>query len=58
VEFSKIEEKLIDYINDKRQFGCAVSTEVCQLKALALEKEMEIKNFKASCCWVIRFYPR
>jgi hypothetical protein len=46
------------YINDKRQFGCAVSAEVCQLKALTLEKEMEIKNFKTSCFWVIRFIAR
>jgi hypothetical protein len=48
----------MDYISGNRQVGCAVSAEICQLKALALEKEMEIKNFKASCGWVIRFFAR
>jgi hypothetical protein len=41
-EFLGIEEKLMDCINGKRQFGCPVSTEMCQPKALALVKEMEI----------------
>jgi hypothetical protein len=43
-KFPEIEEKLRDYINDKRQFGCAVSAKMCQLKALALAKDMEIKS--------------
>jgi hypothetical protein len=37
--YQKIEEKLLEYMSEKWQFGYAVSTEMCQLKALALAKE-------------------
>jgi hypothetical protein len=55
--FPKIEEKL-EYVSEKRQFGYAVSTEICQLKALALTKEQEIDGFKASRRWIMRFFTR
>jgi hypothetical protein len=39
--YPKTEEKLLEYLSEKRQFGYAVSTEMCQLKALALAKNKE-----------------
>ena len=43
----ELEERLCDYVNDKRQYGCAVSSEMCQLKALAITKEQCTTGFKA-----------
>jgi hypothetical protein len=58
VRYLKIEEKLREYLSEKRQFGYAVSTEMCQLKALALAKEQGIDGFKASHGWIMRFFTR
>ena len=41
------EKRLCDYVNDKRQYGCTVTSEMCQLKALAITKEQYITGFKA-----------
>jgi hypothetical protein len=54
--YPNIEEKLLEYVSEKRQFGYAVSTEMCQLKALALVKEQGIGGFKASRGWIMRFF--
>ena len=35
-------------MDDKRKYGCAVTSEMCQLKALALTKELGITGFKAT----------
>jgi hypothetical protein len=56
--YLKIEEKLLEYVSEKQQFGYAVSTEMCQLKALALAKEQGIDGFKVSCRWIMRFFTR
>jgi hypothetical protein len=56
VRYPKIEEKLLEYVSEKRQFGYAVSAEMCQLKALALAKEQGIDGFKASYGWIVRFF--
>jgi hypothetical protein len=56
--YPKIEGKLLEYVSEKRKFGYAVSTEMCQLKALALAKEQEIEGFKASRIWIVRFFTR
>jgi hypothetical protein len=56
--YLKIEEKLLEYVSEKRKFGYAVSTEMCQLKALALAKEQGIDGFKASHGWIVRFFTR
>jgi hypothetical protein len=55
VRYSKTEEKLLEYVSKKWQFGYAVSTEMCQLKALALAKEQGTDGFKASCRWIMFF---
>jgi hypothetical protein len=54
--YPKIEEKLHEYVSEKWQFGYAVSTEMCQLKSLALAKEQGIVGFKASRGWIVRFF--
>ena len=35
-------------MEDKRQYECAVTSEMCQLKALAITKEPGITGFKAT----------
>ena len=35
-------------MDDKRQYGCAVTSEMCQLKALAVTKELGITGFKVT----------
>ena len=30
----ELEKRLCDYVDDKRQYGCTVTSEMCQLKAL------------------------
>ena len=35
-------------MDDKRQYRCAVTSEMCQLKALAITKELGITGFKAT----------
>ena len=47
VRYPKLEKRLCDYVDDKRQYGCAVTSEMCQLKALAITKELGITGFKA-----------
>jgi hypothetical protein len=54
--YLKIEDKLLEYASEKWQFRYTVSTEMCQLKALALTKEQGIDGFKASRGWIMRFF--
>ena len=44
----ELEKSLCDYVEDKRQYGCTVTSEMCQLKALAVTKELGITGFKAT----------
>ena len=44
----ELEEKLCDYMNDKRQYGCAVTSEMCQLKALAVNNKPGNSGSKAT----------
>ena len=44
----ELEKRLCDYLDDKRQYGCTVSSEMCQMKALAVSKELGIRGFKAT----------
>ena len=48
VRHPELEKRLCDYMNDKRQYGCGVTSEMCQLKALAITKEQCIMGFKAT----------
>ena len=50
------EKKLCDYVDDKRQYRCTVTSEMCQLKALAITKVLGITGFKASRGWLTRFF--
>ena len=36
------------YVANKRQYGCVVTSEMCQLKALAITKELGITCFKGT----------
>lgn len=54
-KYPEIEEKQIVYSNEKWQFDCAVSIGMCQLKALALERESGVVDFKASHEWIVTF---
>ena len=54
-KYPELEKGLCEYVNDKRQYGCAVTSEMRQLKALAITKELGIMGFKASLGWLIRF---
>ena len=44
----ELEKRLCDYVDDKRQYGCTVTSEMCQTKALAVSKELGIMGFKAT----------
>ena len=44
----ELEKRLCDYVDDKRQYGCTVTSEMCQMKALAISKELGITCFKAT----------
>ena len=35
-------------MDDKRQYGCTITNEMCQMKALAVSKELGITGFKAT----------
>ena len=35
-------------MDDKRQYGCTVTSEMCQMKALAVSKELGITGLKAT----------
>jgi hypothetical protein len=54
--YPKTEEELLEYVSEKRQFGYAVFTEMCQLKALGLTKDQGIDGFKASRVWIMSFF--
>ena len=47
VRHLELGRRLCDYVDDKRQYGCTVS-EMCQLKALAIIKELGITSSKAT----------
>ena len=38
------------HVDNKRQYGCAVTIEMYHLKALAITKELSITDFKATLC--------
>ena len=44
----ELEKRLCDYVDDKRQYRCTVTSEMCQLKVLAVAKELGITGFKAT----------
>ena len=44
----ELEKRLCDYVNDKRQYRCAVSSEMCQLKALAITKVLKLYTASVS----------
>ena len=44
----ELEKRLCDYVDDKRQYGCTITSEMCQMKALAVSKELGITGFKAT----------
>ena len=44
----ELQKRLRDYMDDKRQCGCAATSEMCQLKALAVTKELGITGFKVT----------
>ena len=44
----ELEKRLCDYVDDKRQYGCTVTSKMCQMKALAVSKELGITGFKAT----------
>ena len=54
----KLKKRLCDYMDDKRQYGCAVSSEMYQLKALVITKELDITGFKATLrlCQVLNYH--
>ena len=41
----ELEQRLCDYVDDKRQYGGTVTSEMCQMKALAVSKELGITGF-------------
>ena len=43
----ELKKGLCDYVDDKRQYGCTVTSEMYQMKALAISKELGITGFKA-----------
>ena len=43
-----LEKRLCDYVDNKRQYRCTVTSEMYQLKALAITKELGITGFKAT----------
>ena len=45
-----LKKRLCNYVDDKRQYGCAVTSEMCQLKALVVTKQLGITGFKATLC--------
>uniref|UniRef100_A0A8C4SMW6 HTH CENPB-type domain-containing protein n=1 Tax=Erpetoichthys calabaricus TaxID=27687 RepID=A0A8C4SMW6_ERPCA len=59
-QFPQVEVALADYIQDRRQLGYAVSTEMIQMKACDIAKEhgIPITQFKASRGWITRFMRR
>ena len=64
VRHPELEKRLCDYVDDKRQYGCAVTSEMCQMKALAVSKELGIMGFKdtlrlsSSRDWLTRVFNR
>ena len=44
----ELEERLCDYVDDKRQYGYVVTSEICYFKALVIIKELGITDFKAT----------
>ena len=45
---SNLKKRLCDYVDNKRQYGCTVTSEICLMKALAVSKELGIMGFKAT----------
>ncbi|XP_075229655.1 uncharacterized protein LOC142329169 isoform X13 [Lycorma delicatula] len=57
-KFPVVEEQLFSYLENVREQGLSVSTEMAQLKAAEIAKELQISNFKASRGWLNRFTNR
>ena len=44
----ELQRRLCNYVDGKSQLGCTVTSEMCQLKVLAVTKELGIMGFKAT----------
>ena len=45
---SELEKRLCDYMNNKRQYRCTITSEMCQLKVLAITKDHGFQSYTAS----------
>ena len=54
----ELEDKLVNWIEDQRQFGYIVTCNMIRIKALAMIYELNITGFLASNNWCTRFLRR
>ena len=48
----ELKKRLYNYVDDKKKYRFAVTSEMCQLKALSITKELGITGFKVSQGWI------
>ena len=57
-QWPELEDKLVDWIEDQRQFGYIVTRNMIRIKALAMIDDLNITDFQASNNWCTRFLRR
>ena len=57
-KWPEMEEELLNWVKEKRQEGCAISTTSLRLKAKTIAKAAGNEEFKASQGWAYRFMGR
>jgi len=54
-QWPELEDKLVNWIEDQRQFGYTVTCNMIQIKALAMIDELNITGLQVSNNWCMRF---
>ena len=57
-QWPEMQDKLVNWIEDQRQFGYIVTRNMIRIKALAMIDELNITGFQASNNWCTRFLRR
>ena len=57
-KFAQIEEKVLEFVLERRRCGKSVSTSEIRVHAIKVAKSMKIKDFKASADWCYAFMRR
>ena len=57
-KFPQVEERILEWVSDRRRQGIAISTVEIRLQAKLIAKKLHVKDFRGSADWCYAFMRR